>query len=189
MKKNSSKCQNQGILFLIWLRFLFYNLSSQPHGCPLKEADLETVKVVNFATKWLNLYPHTVVHWRFWKKKQANVPSSVVNLTFFPLKNFGENTKDLTLLCVSKKDCTVATIVPSPLPGCHLKTCLLIVWRFFREFQGSGFAGKMSISGNFPSVLRKFLSLGGNFFGNVLATKVKSVQKCAPLKKLSALKK
>ena len=40
---------------------MFFNHSSKPHRCPLKEADLETVKVVNFATKWLNLYPHTVI--------------------------------------------------------------------------------------------------------------------------------
>ena len=68
MKKDNSKFQKHGTWFITWLHFLFFNLSSKPHGCPLKEADLETVKVVNFATKWLNLYPHTVVHWRFWKK-------------------------------------------------------------------------------------------------------------------------
>ena len=61
MIKDNSKFQKHGTLFVTWLHFLFFNLSSKPHGCPLKEADLETVKVVNFATKWLNLYPHTVL--------------------------------------------------------------------------------------------------------------------------------
>ena len=60
MIKDNSKFQKHGTWFITWLHFLFFNLSSKPHGCPLKEADLETVKVVNFATKWLNLYPHTV---------------------------------------------------------------------------------------------------------------------------------
>ena len=61
MIKDNSKFQKHGTWFITWLHFLFFNLSSKTHGCPLKEADLETVKVVNFATKWLNLYPHTVV--------------------------------------------------------------------------------------------------------------------------------
>ena len=61
MIKDNSKFQKHGTWFITWLHFLFFNLSSKPHGCPLKEADLETVKVVNFATKWLNLYPHTVM--------------------------------------------------------------------------------------------------------------------------------
>ena len=60
MIKDNSKFQKHGTWFITWLHFLFFNLSSKPHGCPLKEADLETVKVVNFATKWLNLYPRTV---------------------------------------------------------------------------------------------------------------------------------
>ena len=60
MIKDNSKFQKHGTWFINWLHFLFFNLSSKPHGCPLKEADLETVKVVNFATKWLNLYPRTV---------------------------------------------------------------------------------------------------------------------------------
>ena len=63
MIKDNSKFQKHGTWFITWLHFLFFNLSSKPHGCPLKEADLETVKVVNFATKWLNLYPHTVDIW------------------------------------------------------------------------------------------------------------------------------
>ena len=62
MIKDNSKFQKHGTWFITWLHFLFFNLSSKPHGCPLKEADLETVKVVNFATKWLNLYPHTVIN-------------------------------------------------------------------------------------------------------------------------------
>ena len=61
MIKDYSKFQKHGTWFITWLHFLFFNLSSKPHGCPLKEADLETVKVVNFATKWLNLYPRTVL--------------------------------------------------------------------------------------------------------------------------------
>ena len=60
MIKDNSKFQKHGTWFITWLHFLFFNLSSKPHGCLLKEADLETVKVVNFATKRLNLYPHTV---------------------------------------------------------------------------------------------------------------------------------
>ena len=56
-----SKVQKHGTELVTWLHFLFYNFSSKPHCCPYKEADLKAVKVVNFATKWLNLYPHTVV--------------------------------------------------------------------------------------------------------------------------------
>ena len=65
MIKDNSKFQKHGTWFITWLHFLFFNLSSKTHGCPLKEADLETVKVVNFATKWLNLYPHTVYKDKF----------------------------------------------------------------------------------------------------------------------------
>ena len=60
MKKGNWKFQKHGTRFVTCLHFLFLNLSSKPHGCPLKEADVKAVKVVKFATKWLNLYPHTV---------------------------------------------------------------------------------------------------------------------------------
>ena len=56
-----SKVQKHGTELVTWLHFLFYNFSSKPHCWPYKEADLKAVKVVNFATKWLNLYPHTVI--------------------------------------------------------------------------------------------------------------------------------
>ena len=55
-----SKVQKHGTKLVTWLNFLFYNFSSKPQCCPYKEADSKAVKVVNFATKWLNLYPHTV---------------------------------------------------------------------------------------------------------------------------------
>ena len=55
------KVQKHGTELVTWLHFLFYNFSSKPQCCPYKEADSKAVKVVNFATKWLNLYPHTVL--------------------------------------------------------------------------------------------------------------------------------
>ena len=55
-----SKIQKHGTELVTWLHFLFYNFTSKPHCCPYKEADLKAVKVVNFVTKGLNLYPRTV---------------------------------------------------------------------------------------------------------------------------------
>ena len=67
------KVQKHGTELVTWLHFLFYNFGSKPHCCPYKEAGLKAVKVVNFATKWLNLYPHTVLFWLQYPKKQICV--------------------------------------------------------------------------------------------------------------------
>ena len=58
--EDNSKFQKQASLLVFCLIFLFYNHPSKNTSCPLREAEVKAVKVVNFVAMWLDLYPRTV---------------------------------------------------------------------------------------------------------------------------------